>query len=217
MCTCFRYNGNSTVDLILTDKNVQNKVKYFKVLPLTEWSDHCEIKTELTIKPREKLLGNNKYCTKVNKNFKWDESSDLKVNNYVNSVEFKEMTKSIIEKLKTESISRNSIDKRVEELTEILIKVSTKCLKITKNRHKSSKPNQKKYFDIDCHNMRREVRRLAIILSKSPHDIDIRNSYHQTKKQHKQILKVKKRNFKEMTLKRLNNLRGILIVVRVKF
>ena len=57
--TCFRYNGNSTVDLILTDKNVPNKVKYFKVLPLTEWSDHCEIKTELTMKPRKKLLGNN--------------------------------------------------------------------------------------------------------------------------------------------------------------
>ena len=128
--TCFRYNGNSTVDLILTDKNVQNKFKYFKVLSLTEWSDHCEIKTEVTIKPREKLLGNNKHCMKVNKNFNWDESSDLKVNNYVNSVEFKEMTKSIIEKLKTESISRNgSINKRVEELIEILIKVSTKYLK----------------------------------------------------------------------------------------
>ena len=68
--TCFMYNGNSTVDLILTDKNVQNKVKYFIVFPLTEWSDHCEIKTELIIKPREKLLGNNKHCMKVNKNFK---------------------------------------------------------------------------------------------------------------------------------------------------
>ena len=56
--TYFKYNDNSTVDLILTDKNVQNKVKYFKVLPLTEWSDHWEIKTELTIKPREKLLEN---------------------------------------------------------------------------------------------------------------------------------------------------------------
>ena len=130
---------------------------------------------------------------KVNKNFKCYESSDFKVNNYVNSVKFKEMTKSVIEKLKTDSISRNSIKKRVEELTEILIKVSTKCLKFTKNRHKSSKPNQKKYFDTDCYNMRREVRRLAIILSKSPQNI--------YKK------KVKKRNFKEMTLERLNNLK----------
>ena len=69
------------------------------------------------------------------------------------------MAKSVIQKLKTESISRNSIDKRVEELREILIKVSTKCLKITKNRHKSSKPNPKKYFDTDCYNMRREIRK----------------------------------------------------------
>ena len=122
-------------------------------------------------------------------------------------VEFKEMTESIIEKLKTERKSRNNINERVEEMTEILIKVSTKCLKITKNRHKSSKPNQKKHFGTDCYNMRREVRRLAIILSKSPHDTDIRNSYHQIKKQYKQILKVKKRNFKRMALKRLNNLK----------
>ena len=81
---------------------------------MTEWSDHCEIKTELTIKPREKLSGNNKHYIKVNKNLKWDGSSDLKINNYVNGVEFKQMTKSTIEKLKSESISRNSINKKVE-------------------------------------------------------------------------------------------------------
>ena len=43
---------------------------------------------------------------KVNKIFKWDEWSDLKVNNYVNSGEFKEMAKSVIEKLKTEYIKK---------------------------------------------------------------------------------------------------------------
>ena len=57
----------------------------------------------------------------------------------------------------------------MEELREILIKVSTKCLKITKNRHKISKPNQKRYFDTDCYNMRRGIRKLALMLSKSPH------------------------------------------------
>ena len=117
------------------------------------------------------------------------------------------MTKSIIEKLKTESISRNSIYKRVEELTEILIKVSTKCLKITKNRHKNIKPNQKNYFDTDCYNMRREVRRLAIILSKSPHDTDIRKLISLDKETVQTDLKVKKRNFNEMTSKKLNNLK----------
>ena len=39
--TCFAYNGNSTVDLLLATNTVKQKVNYFKILPLTEWSDHC--------------------------------------------------------------------------------------------------------------------------------------------------------------------------------
>ena len=36
----------------MVDSNVHEKVISFKVMPLTPLSDHCQIKTELAIKPR---------------------------------------------------------------------------------------------------------------------------------------------------------------------
>ena len=53
--TCFAYNGNSTVDLVLAENTVKQKVNYFKILPLTDWSDHCQLqsfqlKLDITIK-----------------------------------------------------------------------------------------------------------------------------------------------------------------------
>ena len=49
---CFKYNGCSVVDYIMVDRNEHEKVTYFKVMPLTPLSDHCQIKTEIAIKPR---------------------------------------------------------------------------------------------------------------------------------------------------------------------
>ena len=57
---CFAYNGNSTVDLVLAPNTVKQKVNYFKILPLTEWSNHCQLVTELSIK----TIHHNKNCKK---------------------------------------------------------------------------------------------------------------------------------------------------------
>ena len=56
--TCFAYKGNSTVDLVIAPNTVEQKVNYFKILPVTEWSDHCQLVTELSIKTRN----HNKNC-----------------------------------------------------------------------------------------------------------------------------------------------------------
>ncbi len=37
--TCYRYNGNSTVDYILVSHNLKDKISYLKVLDLTEHSN----------------------------------------------------------------------------------------------------------------------------------------------------------------------------------
>ena len=41
--TCHQYNGSSVVDYIIAGTNIYEKINYFKILPLTRFSDHCQI------------------------------------------------------------------------------------------------------------------------------------------------------------------------------
>ena len=50
--TCHQYNRSSVVDNIIAEPNIFNKINYFQVLPLTTYSDHCQIVANLDIKPK---------------------------------------------------------------------------------------------------------------------------------------------------------------------
>ena len=89
--TCFKYNGCSVVDYIMVDRNVHEKVIYFKVMSLTPLSDHCQIKTELAIKPRAFTFTNKGNKSKIAQpQYEWDNTSVYKVNSYVKGREFLE-------------------------------------------------------------------------------------------------------------------------------
>ena len=49
--TCHQSNGSSVVDYIIAEPNIFDKINYFQVLPLTTYSDHCQIIANLDIKP----------------------------------------------------------------------------------------------------------------------------------------------------------------------
>ena len=65
---------------------------------------------------------------------------------------------------------------------------------------------KKEYFDSHCYPKRKELQRLGKLLSKKPNDINIRHSYFQTKKLYKDMIKLKKRTFKENKLKLIGSL-----------
>ena len=48
--TCYHYNGSSTVDYIITETDLLDKVRHFQVFPLTLFSDHCPIIANMDIK-----------------------------------------------------------------------------------------------------------------------------------------------------------------------
>ena len=62
----------------MTQTITLQKVVHFKVKPITLWSDHCEIQTELAIKKRSSL-GNTKPIenSKV-KEYRWENTSKTK-------------------------------------------------------------------------------------------------------------------------------------------
>ena len=92
----------------------------------------------------------------------------------------------------------------VTDITNILINVSKNCLKLSKTQKKKKKNNKsKEYFDSECYMKRKELQRLGRLLSSDPNNISIRNTYFQTKKHYKNMIKLKKRNFKVEKLKLL--------------
>ena len=67
--------------------------------------------------------------------------------------------------------------------------------------------NKNNYFDSDCYKKRKELQRLAKLMSSKPNDIHIRNSFYQTKRNYKPMIKIRKRDQKEIKLNQLMNLK----------
>ena len=192
------------VDYIMVDSNVHEKVIYFKVMPLTPLSDHCQIETELAIKPRVfTFTSKGSKGTKAQPQYKWDNTSMYKVNSYVKSREFLEK----VDVIQSMLSSTGDVNNDAENINSLLIIVSDRCLKVVKVK-KAQKGN-KEYFDTNCYNKRREVQRLANLVNNSPNNISLRNSYHQTKGMYKLMMlmiKNKRRSYKERKLKQISNL-----------
>ena len=97
------------------------------------------------------------------------------------------------------------LEEKVHKVTNLLIQVSNKCLRMVKIKKKTSRKHE--YFDSDCYNKRKELQRLENLLEKNPDNRTIRQSYHQTKRLYKSMIKSKKREHKELKLKRIASLK----------
>ena len=80
-----------------------------------------------------------------------------------------------------EEVHSSSVDlqEQVQKVTNLLIQVSNKCLRMVKIKKNESKNHE--YFDLDCYNKRKELQSLENLLEKNPVNLTIRQSYHQTK------------------------------------
>ena len=109
----------------------------------------------------------------VKTKYKWEPTSELRIQNYVNSKEFNRLTTTLKSKLNN---ANSTLDEKVAAVTELLTTVSDKCLK-TVNKNMKRQNNKNNYFDSDCYKKRKELQRLAKLMSSKPNDIHIRNSF----------------------------------------
>ena len=131
--TCHHYNGSSTVDYITIETDLFDKVRYFQVLPLTLFSDHCPIIANMDIKSINSKSKNTdqKNHIKAPGYFKWDINSKQKILKYLNSNEFNKPLENLKQNLLSPN-KNNSLNLAVTDLTNILIHFSKKMLKIKK-------------------------------------------------------------------------------------
>ena len=137
-----------------------DKVRYFQVLPLTLFSDHCPIIANMDIKSINSKSKNNdqKNHIKAPGYYKWSINSRQKILKYLNSNEFNKPLGNLKQNLLSPD-KNDSLNLAVTELTNILIHLSKNRLKF---KSRTNKKNRKKneYFDSDCYSKRIELPRL---------------------------------------------------------
>ena len=131
--TCYKYNGNSIVDYIMTQTTMLQKVVHFKVKPITLWSDHCQIQAALAIKKRSSSENTNPIKNSKVKKYRWENTSKNKVSNFIYSHEFKFVVEKTNEEVHSSSVH---LEEKVQKVTNLLIQVSNKCLRMVKKLRK---------------------------------------------------------------------------------
>ena len=124
--TFHQYNGSSVVDYIIAEPDIFDKINYFQVLPLTTYSDHCQIIANLNIKPLNPTNGSKNSYANTPGQFKWDNSSKEKINSYLRYHDFTKAVTILKQNLES-STSDMLMNTAVTDITNILINVTKNC------------------------------------------------------------------------------------------
>ncbi len=206
--TCMKTNGSSVVDYNVLSKDLCQMVNTFKVLPLTEFSDHCPISLSMSIPLYEKsVINSNDIVNKMESlppRYIWGPDSNVSYTLALTNPNIQNMIRSI--KMKNYSKNESGIDEIVNDTSNIYIetaKISLAFKKI-KCRKKLSKP----WFDYDMFFIRQNLLYVLGLLNRYPHRREIREDYYKIKSIFNKNMKIKERKFKENILNNLENMKG---------
>ena len=196
--TCYRYNGTSVIDYMMASHSLQDHVSYFKVLDLTEHSDHrpilCYIhaagKQDSVLPPLQENHFEDKPL-----GYKWVSA------NQESKMKFLDTQKQadIIEKITTVATANCSGTKEVYELNQKLVgvfkSIADQSLQRRKRPKCSRRPNKKVWFDKECRQLKRLLNKLARKYSKNPESEPQRVTFYETKKHYRHVIKLKKSRY----------------------
>jgi len=199
--TCYKHNGSSVIDYILTSPSLFSSVLYFKVGDLTPFSDHCMVYMQLLLSSlfEQQPFGTSEDTLPLQpipSRFIWDDNSAAK---FKNSLERPDIANQISDFMK-ESISteQDGIDTAVKGLSDIFRNAAVSCLSVKgifpRNRKtRNKKKMHKKWFDSDCIQLRRNASKIGRQLQQKPFSNTLRSQYYVALKEYKKGIKRKKR------------------------
>ena len=202
--TCFKYNGQSVADYMAVTPNLKSLVKWFKVLSLTDLSDHkpllCKFSVKVPLLPAELI---EKLYQKAPTKPKWDGDATTQefianLNRDDQAARLLELSASPLENTeniyslndKFINILENSLGtERNPNSSEHKVKLFSK-----KKRRSKFRPKQK-WFDAECITTKRELNKLTRRYGKNPLDDHLRTRFYTAKKEYKKLIKKKKSLF----------------------
>ena len=191
--TCISHNGASCIDYALASNSLFDKISLFYVSEQSSLSDHSKITAHLQNKKIINYAEANYDWTQLKNRFVWDEESPANFRNTLNS----EKIKLKINNLKDQFKADCNPDLISSELTSIFHSAANASLKHKPSKHKQFKgsPMKKKWFDSDCSNLKRELNSFSKQKHKEPFNELARIKYRDKLKQYKYPLHVKRQNF----------------------
>lgn len=180
--------GSSTVDYFITDLHPVS-LRAFTVSPLTPLSDHSKITIYLKRAPSNSTVPRPCQLYNCTHSFRWKPDS---VGKYQEALENQQI-QSLIHLFLSEMFPHNNIGvnfavNKINSIFHHLALLSN--LKISEQKHKQI--NNNKWFDIECKNLRKTLRRLSNQKHRDPDNQNIRLQYDDVLKQYKYTLKTKK-------------------------
>ena len=222
--TCFTSRGQSTVDYHILSESLLGRIKNFVVEPPSDISDHCPLITTLYessysthefVKLRNSssvLLEDimlretpgyidqppsppTKYC--------WTPESDKEVTAVFMSLDFRQSLTHL-----TTGIQSNSVDQNISQFTKLLQTKLSECPSLTpKRKRKPNKFPRNAWFDGECKELKRKVKKAGKDLKKTPNTDVIRQQFWALRKQLKTLTRKKKRQATRDIHKKLEDFR----------
>ena len=196
--------GISTVDYIITDHETMNIFQNFVVRHPSPFSDHCQLVSWIKVKDSLTLKENTKPTEtlfNLPRQYKWNPDSKEKFISALQSTEVQNMI-SVFEKENLTQIG--DINKAVDKFTKIIDAAAKKSLQPVLDKKKFVRHRQSQvWFDKDCKNLRKRLRRISNKKQTYPHDEETRQEYLTVKRQYKSMLQHKRQRYQDTQIQEL--------------
>ena len=158
--------GASAIDYSICSQNFYDKINNFMVLPQNELSDHSKIVTELKVYVKSETLAQDNYDWEtLQNNFIWNDTLKSSFSTSLgNNLEELSDIKQRIEAGLIRSTGEKIQNLFVQTANKVLTQKHVKSKQTIKNTAK----NKKKWFDKECNNLKREVRKFGRHKGRNP-------------------------------------------------
>jgi hypothetical protein len=199
--TCQTYNGASVVDYVIVSQDLLSSIVSFSVADITEFSHHSYLSFVIRIETPN-VSQNDLKLTSHPTSFLWDENQKNYLRECINSQDVQNRLDSFFSQTTTCERSAD-VDALVNSTTVLNIKKQKNT--INKNIKNKTKVRQK-WYDANCHNLKRNLSNIGKLLSKDPNNIFIRHLFFAKRKEYKRMVKKQKRQFYNSLLNKIEML-----------
>ena len=207
--TSFNYKGCSVVDLVITDYDFFNYLDRLTVLPPDFNSSHAPISLNIQCNMKRETSRTDSELGNLPSKIIWDDDKTEEFIKILKNSEVHNRISLLTENIANANTDHNIVENTLEEFSNILVDKASRCMKLVNNKHKpkvSTKPRSKKWYDVECANVKKKFTTAAKLLQHNPGNPFARGSYMKLKKDYRKLLKKKKMIFESDSISMLEKL-----------
>ena len=197
--TCFNHWGSpSVIDYMVCHQSLFHYIDYFKVHDLNPFSIHCLISCNLKVSwsSSDNIVEDEIPLHDIPDKYIWNSNSSIPWCKALNDTDIKTSVNSLM-------LENNvgDTDSLVSKLYDIFRDAGQKAGLIANGSdtkrccRKSTKKNTKKWYDVDCKKMYRNIKSLGSCIKKNPGNLTLIHQFRILKKKYKNLLNVKRSLF----------------------